>query len=153
MCNAWWLKVAMHIVHGHFQSTSWSVSIEVFIDQKNFPVCLIGNHYENLNDASLSVAADHVRKSSNTDATPPTTERREELIKEVKTTRHSTQQQKSANQKSAAQIKKEAEEDARVKQVCRSLVQLNPARIHQFGLPNPKQCNIAGMVGLTRVSQ
>ena len=122
--------------------------------KKSFPVCSIGNHYENLNDASLSVAADHVRKSTNTDATPPTTERREELIKEVKTTRHSTQQQKSVNQKSAAQIKKEAEEDARVKQVCRprSLVQLNLAGIHQFGLPNPKQCDIASMVGLTRVS-
>lgn len=81
-----------------------------------FEFCCLGNHYENLNDASLSVAAEQVRKNSSETAAPPTTERREELIKEVKTTRHSTQQ-KPVNQKSAAQIKKEAEEDARVKQV------------------------------------
>lgn len=74
---------------------------------KAYLIFVVGNHYENLSDASLGVA-ENVQSTPQT--APPTTERREELIKEVKTTRHTTP-------KTAVQTKKDSEEDARVKQV------------------------------------
>ena len=65
-----------------------------------------GNHYENLHEASIGVV-DNVKGKA-----PPTTERKEELIKEVKSTKR---QQPPA--KTTQQTKKEAEDDARVRQV------------------------------------
>lgn len=76
-------------------------------------ILLVGNHYENLHEASLGVA-DKVKPTP----TPPTTERKEELIKEVKSTKTQPSTTAAATpKKSASQLKKEAEEEAHVKQV------------------------------------
>ncbi|KAF6025404.1 hypothetical protein EB796_016295 [Bugula neritina] len=68
---------------------------------------VLGNHYENLHEASIGVA-DNVK---GVQKAPPTTERKEELIKEVKSTR------RQSVPKPSAQSQKEAEEDAKVRQV------------------------------------
>ncbi|XP_067945676.1 uncharacterized protein [Watersipora subatra] len=69
---------------------------------------VLGNHYENLHEASIGVV-DNVKGAQKA---PPTTERKEELIKEVKSTRRQTTAPKSHQQ-----LKKEDDEDAKVKQV------------------------------------
>jgi len=61
-----------------------------------------------LHEASIGVA-DNVK---GVQKAPPTTERKEELIKEVKSTR------RQSVPKPSAQSQKEAEEDAKVRQVC-----------------------------------